>query len=102
MSNTANPVPIPRRSMNTSSLIITIGCRASPLGIQTRYDAINLGLAGTYQRAYLSNIRSDKVDEGSMGVFAEATVHWSTWLKTTFGWRGNFLRCDGRLHLRRQ
>jgi hypothetical protein len=60
------------------------------LGIQTRYDAINLGLTDTYQRAFLSNIRSDKVGEGSIGVFAETTVHWSTWLKTTFGWRGDY------------
>ena len=44
------------------------------LGIQTRYDAIDLGLTDTYHRAFLSNIRSDKVDEGSIGVYAETTV----------------------------
>jgi hypothetical protein len=59
-------------------------------GIQTRYDAFDLGLTDTYHRAFLSNIRSDKVDEGSIGVYAETTVHWSTWLKTTFGWRGDY------------
>src|SRR5208282_3814034 len=37
------------------------------VGIQTRYDAIDLALTDTYQRAFLSNIRSDKVDEGSVG-----------------------------------
>jgi hypothetical protein len=56
-------------------------------GVQTRYDVIALGL--TYQRTFLSNIRSDKVDEGSIGVYAETTVHWSPWLKTTLGWRGD-------------
>jgi hypothetical protein len=59
------------------------------LGIQTRYDAINLGLTDTYQRAFLSNIRSDKVDEGSVGIYVDNTVHWSQWLKTTMGWRGD-------------
>jgi outer membrane receptor protein involved in Fe transport len=59
------------------------------VGIQTRYDAINLGLTDTYQRAFLSNIRSDNVDEGSVGIFVENTVHWSQWLRTTLGWRGD-------------
>jgi hypothetical protein len=59
------------------------------VGIQTRYDAINLGLTDTYQRAFRSNIRSDKVDEGSVGIFVENTVHWSQWLRTTLGWRGD-------------
>ena len=36
-------------------------------GIQTRYDAIELGLTDTFQRAFLSNVRSDKVGEGSVG-----------------------------------
>jgi hypothetical protein len=59
------------------------------LGIQTRYDAIKLGLTDTYHRTFLTNNRSDKADEGSIGVFAETTVHWSKWLKTTVGWRGD-------------
>ena len=58
-------------------------------GIQTRYDAIEVGLADTYQRTFLSNIRSDRVDEGSIGVYVESTQHWTPWLKTTFGWRGD-------------
>jgi len=58
-------------------------------GIQTRYDAINLALTDTYQRAFLSNIRSDNVSEGSVGIYAENTVRWSPWLRTTLGWRGD-------------
>jgi outer membrane receptor protein involved in Fe transport len=59
-------------------------------GIQTRYDDIDLALADTYQRAFLSTVRSDKVDEASVGVWAENTVHWTDWLKTTLGWRGDY------------
>jgi outer membrane receptor protein involved in Fe transport len=58
-------------------------------GVQTRYDAINLGLTNTMGRQFLSNIRNDHVDEASAAVFAEYTVHWTDWFKTTVGWRGD-------------
>jgi outer membrane receptor protein involved in Fe transport len=59
-------------------------------GIQTRYDAIDLALTDTFQRSFLSNVRSDKVGEGSVGVYAQSTVHWTHWLRTTLGWRGDY------------
>ena len=59
-------------------------------GVQTRYDAIDLGLTDTYQRSFLSNVRSDKVGEASVGVYAQNTVHWTDWLRTTLGWRGDY------------
>src|ERR1700744_2619577 len=59
-------------------------------GVQTRYDDIDLALTDTYQRAFLSNVRSDKVGEGSVGVYTENTVHWTDWLRTTAGLRGDF------------
>jgi outer membrane receptor protein involved in Fe transport len=59
-------------------------------GVQTRYDSISLGLTDTYQRAFLSNVRSDKVGEGSVGIYAQNTMHWTDWFRTTLGWRGDF------------
>jgi outer membrane receptor protein involved in Fe transport len=59
------------------------------IGIQTRYDDIDLGLTNTFQRGFLSNIRSDKVQEGSAALYAESTLHWTDWLRTTLGWRGD-------------
>lgn len=59
-------------------------------GLQTRYDAIDLGLTDTYQRSFVSNVRSDKVGEASVGVYASSTVHWTDWLRTTMGWRGDY------------
>jgi hypothetical protein len=59
-------------------------------GIQTRYDDISLGLTDTYRRAFLSNIRSDRVGEASVGVYAENTVRWTDWLRTTLGWRSDY------------
>jgi outer membrane receptor protein involved in Fe transport len=59
-------------------------------GVQTRYDAIDLALTDTYQRSFLSNRRSDRVGEGSVGIYAQNTVKWTDWLRTTLGWRGDF------------
>jgi outer membrane receptor protein involved in Fe transport len=58
--------------------------------VQTRFDAINLLLADTYQRGWLSTIRQDDVKEGSIGVYAQQTAHWSDWCKTVIGIRGDF------------
>jgi hypothetical protein len=59
-------------------------------GIQTRYDAISLGLTDTFQRAFMANIRSDRVGEGSIGIYGENTIHWTKWFRTTLGWRGDY------------
>jgi hypothetical protein len=59
-------------------------------GIQTRYDSINLGLTDTAQRTFNANIRTDKVGEGSVGIYGENTIHWTEWFRTTLGWRGDY------------
>ena len=59
-------------------------------GIQTRYDAISLGLTHTNQRTFIANIRTDRVGEGSIGLDSENTIHWVNWLRTTLGWRGDY------------
>jgi outer membrane receptor protein involved in Fe transport len=60
------------------------------IGVQTRYDDIRLDLNNSVQRQLLSPIRSDAVQEGSVGVFAQNTLHWTDWLRTSVGWRGDF------------
>lgn len=60
------------------------------IGLQGRDDAIDVGLADTVNRAFLSNVRTDKVQEASIGVYAENTVRWTNWLCTTVGWRGDY------------
>jgi TonB dependent receptor/TonB-dependent Receptor Plug Domain len=59
-------------------------------GMQTRYDDIALALSDTYQRSFLSTVRNDKVGEGSIGIYAQNTVGWTSWFKTTLGWRGDY------------
>jgi hypothetical protein len=58
-------------------------------GLQTRYDDIDLGLTDTVQRQFLSDVRTDHVKEGSVGIYAENTLHWTDWLRTIVGWRGD-------------
>ena len=63
-------------------------------GLQSRYDAVDLALSNTFQRSFLSNIRGDKVGEGSVGLYAENTVRWTDWLRTIVGWRGDYYAAD--------
>jgi opacity protein-like surface antigen len=58
-------------------------------GVQTRYDDINLGLSNTVRRQFLSNTLVDHVDEGNAAIYAQNIVHWTDWLRTTAGWRGD-------------
>ncbi|MET4293099.1 outer membrane receptor protein involved in Fe transport [Bradyrhizobium sp. LB8.2] len=64
------------------------------IGLQSRYDAIDLALTNNFQRGFVSNVRSDKVGEGSVGLFAENTVRWTDWLRTTVGLRGDYYAAD--------
>jgi outer membrane receptor protein involved in Fe transport len=59
-------------------------------GVQTRYEDIDLGLPDTPPRPYLTNLRRDKVEEASVGIYVQNTVHWADWLRTTVGWRGDY------------
>jgi outer membrane receptor protein involved in Fe transport len=60
------------------------------IGIQSRYDDIRLDLNNSVERQFLSPIRSDAVQESSVGVFVQNTLHWTNWLRTNVGWRGDF------------
>ena len=60
------------------------------VGVQSRYDDDRLDLNNSVQRQFLSPIRSDAVHEDSVGIFAENTLHWTDWLRTIVGWRGDF------------
>ena len=50
----------------------------------------HLGLSNTVQRQLLSNVLLDHIGEGNVGIYAENTVHWTDWLRTTTGWRGDY------------
>ncbi|MBR0871635.1 TonB-dependent receptor [Bradyrhizobium tropiciagri] len=60
------------------------------VGVQTRYDDINVGLFKTVQRQILSTVRSDQVQEGSVALWADTTARWTDWLRTTVGIREDY------------
>ncbi|MEI7804953.1 MAG: TonB-dependent receptor [Hyphomicrobiales bacterium] len=64
-------------------------------GLQTRYDDIDVGLYKTMQRVTLSTVREDHVQEGSVGVYAQNTMRWTSWFRTVAGIRGD--RFDGKV-----
>ncbi|MBN8965033.1 MAG: TonB-dependent receptor [Rhizobiales bacterium] len=59
-------------------------------GIQLRRDDIALGLQKTLQRMPLSTVRDDRVQESSVGVYAQNTTHWTDWMRTIAGVRGDY------------
>ena len=59
-------------------------------GIQSRYDNISDALTNTVQRAFLSSTLADHISEGNVGIYAENTVDWTDWMRTTLGWRGDY------------
>jgi len=60
------------------------------VGVQSRYDDINVGLFKTEQRALLSTVRDDRVQEGNVGIWTDTTTRWTDWLRTTVGIREDF------------
>ena len=81
-----------RQCLAHAQRLASPACRWKPRSAsRSRYDDIDLGLTNTFQRSFLSNVRSDKVGEGSVGIYAENTVHWTDWLRTIVGWRGDYL-----------
>jgi hypothetical protein len=57
------------------------------VGLQTRYDDIHVGLFKTEQRALLSTVREDRVQEGNVDFWTDTTTRWNDWLRTTVGIR---------------
>lgn len=67
---------------------------ATTVGIDTRYDDIDVGLHNTKERKRLSTVREDHVKEASAGLFLENTLRWTNWLRTTVGLRGDVFHAD--------
>jgi outer membrane receptor protein involved in Fe transport len=57
------------------------------VGLQSLHDDIRVGLERTEARTPLSVVRDDRVRETSVGFFAENTLRWTPWLRTTLGAR---------------
>ncbi len=75
--------------------MLTPGIRSeTTVGFQSRYDDIEVGLHNTRERIHLSTVREDAVQEGSVGIFAENTLRWTNWFRTTAGLRADLIAAD--------
>lgn len=63
-------------------------------GLQLRQDWIDNGLFRTAARQRLSTVREDSISALSIGPYADATVYWSPWLRTTAGVRADWYGVD--------
>ena len=57
------------------------------IGIQGRFDDIDVALSKTVQRVFQADVRRDKVREDSIGFYAENTTRLTEWLRTIVGVR---------------
>ncbi len=60
------------------------------VGVQSRYDDIITALNFSDQRLLLAPYIDDHVGEGNGAIYAENTMHWTNWLRTVVGWRGDY------------
>ena len=59
-------------------------------GVQGRHDDIKVGLVNTMQRVTLSTVRDDRSLNSSIGLYAQNTMRWTDWLRTTLGIRHDY------------
>ena len=65
------------------------------VGFVTRHDRIDpVALYLTSRGDRLTTIREDRVEQSSLGVFAQNATQWTPWLRSTLGWRHDFYRFD--------
>jgi opacity protein-like surface antigen len=60
------------------------------VGLQGRDDNIITALNFSDQRFLLAPYIYDHVNEGNAAIYTENTVHWTDWLRTVVGWRGDY------------
>lgn len=65
------------------------------IGLQGRFDDIDqVGLFNTVSRQRLSTVRDDKVQQQSVGIYAESAIQWHEKFRTVAGLRGDWYRFD--------
>ena len=70
---------------------LSFGTSETRFGLQGRYDGIDVSLSHDVRGRFLNLISADRVDEGSISVYAQNTLRWLPWFRTVFGARGDFV-----------
>ena len=66
------------------------------VGLQTRTDAMRVGLFNTTSRFYRSTVLDDRVLEASAAFYYENRLRWTPWLRTSVGFRADGYYADVR------
>lgn len=66
------------------------------MGLQLENDNIWNRLENTRARQVLSTVRSDRILQTSLGLYAENVTEWTPWLRSIAGLRADFYRFDVR------
>lgn len=61
------------------------------IGLDARYDIIHVDHIHTKKRMPLAILENDHVDEGSVGVYAQVTSHWTDWFRSVLGLREDYI-----------
>lgn len=69
------------------------------VGLQTRTDAMRVGLFDTTRRQFRRAVLDDRVRETSAAFYAENRVRWTDWLRTSVGFRADGFWADVRSNL---
>ncbi len=64
------------------------------IGLQTRYDDIDIDRIHTVKRVPLNTEIADKVQEASVGAYLENTTYWTNFLRTVVGLREDYYHAD--------
>lgn len=67
---------------------------ANTLGFVSRHDRIKPALYLTSERTRLTTIREDRVDQSSIGLYAQNETQWLEKFRSVAGWRQDFYRFD--------
>jgi outer membrane receptor protein involved in Fe transport len=60
------------------------------VGLQLRYDHINVTLTSTEDRDFVSLTRQDNVGEGTAGIFVDNSTQWTNWFRSVLGVRFDY------------
>ena len=66
------------------------------VGIQTRYDDAHVNRLHTADRVTLSTDIEDRVNEASVGTYAQLTDYWAEWFRSVVGLREDYLYAHDR------
>ncbi|GJD91409.1 MULTISPECIES: TonB-dependent receptor [Methylobacterium] len=66
------------------------------IGLQTRTDAMRVGLFNTTNRLFRSTVLDDRVLEASAAFYYENRLRWTDWLRTSVGFRADGYYADVR------